>query len=131
MESTIGEKPAVLITDDDADFRETMRDALEPRGFQTVLAADGSEALSIVRREPVHVMLLDMHMPGLDGLETVRHVKELKLAIPCILISAKLDDVLAEQARRADVFSSLAKPVRFREVFDTVQAALRDVYGWH
>src|SRR5262245_61569704 len=103
--------PSLLITDDDRDFRETLREVFEPRGFRTILAADGEEALEIVGREAVHVILLDMHMPRLTGLETMRRVQELYTPLPCILISAALDDQLIQQAWEARAFSVLPKPI--------------------
>ena len=63
--------PSLLITDDDSDFRETLQVVFEPQGFRTLLAGDGEEALHIVRHEEVHLLLLDMHMPKLTGLETL------------------------------------------------------------
>ena len=66
------ETPSLLITDDDPGFRETLRVVFEPRGFRTLLAGDGEEALQIVHQEQVHVVLLDVHMPKLTGLETLR-----------------------------------------------------------
>ena len=80
--------PSILITDDDLDFRETLRIVFEPRGFRTLLASNGEEALAIVQSQPVHLLLLDMHMPKLTGLETIRRVKQFQLRLPCILISA-------------------------------------------
>jgi hypothetical protein len=62
------ETPSILITDDDHGFRETVRGMFEPRGFRTYLAADGEEALRIVGAEPVHLLLLDMHMPRLTAI---------------------------------------------------------------
>lgn len=123
--------PSLLITDDDRDFRETLRGVFEPRGFRTLLAADGQQALDIVRHEPIHVMLLDMHMPKLTGIETIRRVKQVYSDLPCILISAGLDELLAEEARQAEAFSVLAKPVSFAEVTSIVSHALRQVYDWH
>jgi CheY-like chemotaxis protein len=122
--------PSLLITDDDRDFRETLRSAFEPQGFRTLLAGDGQEALEIVHREPVHLLLLDMHMPRLSGLETIRRVKQFAEELPCILLSADLDDQLAEEARRARAFSAMAKPVRYAEIRRVVNRALRSAYGW-
>ncbi|HEX4591244.1 MAG TPA: response regulator, partial [Gemmataceae bacterium] len=59
---------SILITDDDRDSRETLRDIVAPEGYRTILAASGEEALEIFHDEPVHVVLLDMHMPRLTGL---------------------------------------------------------------
>lgn len=125
-----GRQPSILITDDDRDFRETLGGVLELRGFRTLLAGDGEEALSILRVEEVHVVLLDNNMPRLSGLETMRLVKQMKALLPCILMSARLDDVIREQARRAEAFSILSKPVSRGEVTSTIEQALRRTYGW-
>ncbi len=122
--------PSLLITDDDDDFRKTLRDVFEPRGFRTLLAADGEEAVEIVQTQRVHLLLLDMYMPKLTGLDTIRRVKSLHELLPCILLSADMDERLAEEARRAKAFSVLSKPVRFAEVTSIVSRAMRSVYGW-
>jgi CheY-like chemotaxis protein len=123
-------KPALLVTDDDRDFRETLCGLLAARGFHTLAAGDGEEALTIVQRETVHLLLLDMYMPRLTGLETIRRVKRVRERLPCILISADMDERLAEAARLARAFSVLAKPVRSVELTRTVDLALRSVYEW-
>lgn len=130
LDSPFLKTPSILITDDDRDFRETLRGVFEPRGFRTLLAADGEEALHIIQNEPVHLMLLDMHMPRLTGLETIRRVKVLQTVLPCILLSARLDDILADQARAADAFSVLSKPVRFSDLTGMVSRAMRQIYDW-
>lgn len=67
--------PRLLITDDDRDFRETAAGLLSDRGFETLQAADGEEALQIVYRQQVHLLLLDMQMPRLSGLETIERLR--------------------------------------------------------
>jgi CheY-like chemotaxis protein len=119
----------LLITDDDRDFRETLRGVFEPRGFETILAGDGEEALDIVRQRDIHLLLLDMHMPRLTGLETIRRVKQLRAVVPCILMSAGMDALLAEQARQVDAFDVLEKPFRFEVITRVVQSALERTYG--
>lgn len=123
------ELPSLLITDDDHDFRETLRVVFEPR-FRTILAGDGQEALDIVRSQEVHLLLLDMHMPKLTGLETLRQVKKFHSRLPCILLSAGLDDTLIQQAQLAEAFSVLAKPISRRQLTSTVEAAMRRIYNW-
>jgi len=122
--------PSLLITDDDLDFRETLREALESRGYSTLLASDGEEALKIVRHEIVHVVLLDMHMPKLTGLETLQLLKQFRAMLPCILLSAQLDELIVEQARRAHAFSVLAKPITLGQLTGTVRQALQRTYAW-
>jgi two-component system chemotaxis response regulator CheY len=119
-----------LITDDDRDFRETLQSVFEPRGFRTLLASDGEQAVKIVEREQVHLALLDMHMPRLTGLEAIRLVKQFRAALPCILLSAGLDDTLAEQAREAAAFSVHRKPISFLELTNIVSLAMRETYNW-
>jgi CheY-like chemotaxis protein len=123
--------PSILITDDDRSYRETLAEVLEPHGYRTLLAEDGDEALRMVQSEQVHLLLLDMHMPRLTGLETIRLVRQIKVLLPCILMSARADADLVDQARRARVFSVLAKPVSRGTITQTVGSALRWSYGWH
>lgn len=121
--------PSLLITDDDHDFRETLRVVFEPR-FRTLTARDGEEALDIVRSQEVHLLLLDMHMPKLTGLETLRQVKRFKSLLPCILLSAALDENLIRQAQLAEAFSVLSKPISRLQLTSTVDAAMRRIYNW-
>jgi DNA-binding NtrC family response regulator len=114
--------PSLLITDDDRSFRETLGEAFADRGFRTLYAADGEEALEIVRAEPVHVALFDMHMPRLRTLEIE--------PFPCILMTAALTDLIAHQAREEQAFAALSKPFGFRVMFDLVLDAMRRQYGW-
>ncbi len=124
------EAPSLLITDDDSAFRETLQDVFEPQGYRISLAGDGEEALAIVRATEVHLVLLDMHMPKLTGLETIRILKKFKALLPCILMSAKLDERLIEQAELAKAFSVLAKPVTRTLITRTVRLALKRTYDW-
>jgi CheY-like chemotaxis protein len=94
------------------------------------LAQDGLEALDIVRRQEVHLVLLDMHMPKLTGLETLRQVKRFKSRLPCILLSAALDENLIRQAQLAEAFSVLSKPISRMQLTSTVDAAMRRIYNW-
>jgi DNA-binding NtrC family response regulator len=125
------ETPALLITDDDDAFRETLRFVFEPKGFRTLMAGDGEEALRIVHNETVHVVLLDVHMPRLPGLETLRMMKEFRAILPCILLSAHLDDMIVEQARRAHAYSVLSKTVTVAQLTGAVRQALERTYAWH
>ncbi|RMG00359.1 MAG: response regulator [Planctomycetota bacterium] len=122
-------QPRLLITDDDANLRETLKTLLEERGYATVAAEDGEQAINIVRHETIHIVLLDMHMPRLTGLETLQEVKRLKALLPCILMSAELDDQIIERAKQI-AFDILAKPFSFRQVETTLQRALQACYHW-
>jgi DNA-binding response OmpR family regulator len=126
----LADLPTLLITDDDASFRETLQALFEPRGFRTLQAGDGGEALKIVRRESIHLVLLDLHMPRVGGLETLREVKAMKSVLPCIVMSAGLDAETIAEVREAQAYSVLPKPVTRDEVTSSVAAAMWDAYGW-
>jgi CheY-like chemotaxis protein len=123
--------PSLLITDDDPDFRETLQGVFEPKGFRTFLAGDGEEALRIVHTQEIHLVLMDVHMPKLTGLETLRLVKQFRAMLPCILLSAQWDEMLLEQARLAHAFTVLAKPVTLPQLTGAVRQALERTYAWH
>jgi CheY-like chemotaxis protein len=122
--------PSILITDDDTAFRETLQSMLEPFGYQFSFASDGEEALRIIDREKIHLLLLDMHMPRLSGLETIRRIRQKPLRLPCILLSAGLNEQIKQQAQCLEAFSVLPKPVTRQIITDTVQLALQRNYGW-
>lgn len=124
--------PRLLIADDDCDFRATLVDVLRGRGFETLEAGDGEEALDLLDRHRVHLLLLDMQMPRLSGLETIHRLREreLETAVPWILISGALDESIVAQARAAAAFSVLPKPLRLPQLTGAVQDALRQVYNW-
>ena len=119
--------PSLLITDDDRDFRETLREVLRRRGYRTLLAADGQEALRIVQTDEVHLVLIDHHMPRLTGTEAIARIKQFRSRLPCILISSQLDD---ELRRQAQAFQVLSKPVSLAQVTQTVADALKLTYDW-
>jgi len=124
--------PRLLITDDDRDFRATVADVLRSRGLETLEAADGEEAIDLLSHETVHLLLLDMQMPRLSGLETIRRLREQerKVAVPWILISGALDDALVAAARAEAVLSILPKPLRLPQLTSAVNDALRLTYNW-
>jgi CheY-like chemotaxis protein len=129
MISTARKPYAILITDDDRGCREALRDIFEPEGFRTLLASSGEEALDIVHEKPVHLALLDMHMPRLTGLETLELVRQFNAVLPCILITADPSEGLMREAFRARVFSVVPKPVSKNVVLYTVVRALVRAYG--
>lgn len=120
---------SVLITDDDSSSREALRDIVEPAGYRTFLASSGEEALDIVREQPVHLALFDMHMPRLTGLETMQLAHEINAVLPCILVTADATEDLMRQAFRVRAYSVIPKPVSPNVLLYTMLRALMKVYG--
>jgi CheY-like chemotaxis protein len=130
MIATIRRKPySILIADDDRGSRESLRDIVEPEGYRTVLATSGEEALDILREESIHLVMLDMQMPRMTGLETLQLARQLNAMLPCVLVTADATERLMQQALRAHAFSVIAKPVSKNVVLYTVVRALVRAYG--
>jgi len=117
----------LLVADDDAEFRRTLRLVLEPH-VDLCEAECGEEAVEIVRTRSVDLVLLDMHMQRLSGLDTLRLVKALRATLPCIIITASFTDELRLLAEQADAFSVLKKPITRRLLLTTVSRALAAAY---
>jgi CheY-like chemotaxis protein len=120
---------SILITDDDRDCRETLREIVEPQGYRTLLASCGEEALDIAHGERIHLALLDMHMPTLTGLETLRLLRQMHALFPCILVTGDANESLIRQAHQASAFSVIPKPVSKNVVLYIVVRALVRAYG--
>ena len=126
----MNDAPSLLITDDDRALRESLGEVFAARGYRTLLAEDGAEAVHIVRTDLVHLVLIDQHMPRLSGLEAIGELARLEFPPPCILMSGQLDDSIRRAARLDPVFSVLSKPLRLAEITRVVASLMRIRYDW-
>ena len=115
---------SLLITDDDLGFRETLRGIFEHEGFLTLLAGSGEEAIDIVRDHPVHLALLDQHLPRLTGLETLRIIRQMNSLMPVILLTGDYTQQLMREALAIHAYTVIPKPVSQNVVVYTVRRAL-------
>ena len=91
----------ILIVDDELKIRQVLQGFLELHGFKTLAAGSGEEALEICQRSNPTIVLLDINLPGLNGLQTLEALKELKPSLPVIMITAlEEEDVLQEALTR-------------------------------
>ncbi|MDH4188452.1 MAG: response regulator [Nitrospira sp.] len=109
-------KPCILIIDDDPDIRESMCDAITSWHCVTVEAASGSEALEILGRWQVDVVLCDVLMPGMDGTETLREIRQRMPALPVIMMSAMMTPDLRRHLYDIGAQSCRAKPTDRKEL---------------
>ncbi len=124
-------EPRLLIADDDRDFRESLGEVFRRRGYVTEFAADGWEAVEIVRTQSrLHLVLLDVHMPRLSGLEALGKIRcHVDTPLPAILMSAKLDRDIVQQAEAFEPICVLAKPFSLHDITTQVACLLREFYG--
>jgi DNA-binding response OmpR family regulator len=117
-------KPVVLVVDDDHKILRLLRIELTAQGFQVIMAEGGADALELVERQRPDLVVLDIIMPGMDGHEVLRRIRE-KSGVPVILLTAKGtdSDKIAGLELGADDY--LAKPFNPEELSARVRAVLR------
>src|SRR5438105_1223014 len=115
--------PRILIVDDDPGQRSLLDSFLRSQGFETVLVNAGERALEILRAQTVNLMISDVRMPGLSGLETLRRARQEHAVLPVLLVTAYADIREAVGAMRDGAVNYLAKPIDLDELLVTVQQA--------
>ena len=115
---------SILVTDDDRGSRDTLAQMLKDRGFSTITATSGEEAIEIVRVETIHLVFFDMHMPRMTGLEALQQVRLFNEILPAILVTADATREVIRQALQAHVYSVLPKPVNKSVLLHTLSRAL-------
>jgi two-component system response regulator MprA len=118
-------QPRLLVVDDDRDVRDSLRRALGYAGYAVATAANGAEALSAIALAPVDLIILDVLMPMLDGLDTCRALRGRGDGTPVLVLTARdaIDDRVAGLEAGADDY--LVKPFALRELLARVNALLR------
>jgi DNA-binding response OmpR family regulator len=122
----------ILITDDDAGCRETVCDVLAENGYRTHAASCGEEAIEVAREHPVQLLIVDMNMPDLSGLETVSIIRrEIRFMahVPSILMSSDSSLELKLRAIKTHIESFMPKPVKIRVLRHVVEQIIRKTYG--
>lgn len=117
-------EPTILVVDDERDIRENLRDILSDMGYAVDVAADGPEALAMVQAKHYDVALLDLRMPGMDGLELYRRIKEVRACTVAIIVTAYATAETARDALQAGAWKIIAKPVDIQSVLGLIGEAL-------
>jgi two-component system, OmpR family, KDP operon response regulator KdpE len=123
--STANSHGVILIVDDDASVRRALRTTLQTLGFSTSEASGGEEALVLARTSPYDVVLLDVNMPGMDGLETCRQLRRLLPRIAILMLTVRDSEEDKVQALEAGADDYVTKPFHIRELTARVRAAVR------
>jgi two-component system, NtrC family, response regulator HydG len=119
-------KGRVLVVDDLADNRHLMEIILSRAGYEVCLAASGADALGLVVSHPPDLCLVDLQMPGMDGLALLRELRHVAPHVPAIVVTAFGSIDVAVRAMRAGAVDFLSKPVRSGQVLRAVQKHWRD-----
>jgi DNA-binding NtrC family response regulator len=120
-------KAHILVTDDERAIRSTLKEILEFEDYSVSTAESGQEALGFIEKESVDLMLLDIKMQGIDGLETLRRIKDGGHDFPVIMISGHGTIELAVEATKIGAYDFLEKPPDLNRLLLTVRNALSQV----
>ena len=116
----------ILVVDDDQSLREFLAITLSREGFEVETAASGPAALEKVAEVPIDLALVDLKMPGMDGLETLRRLKEANETISVVIVTAFSTTTTAIQALKEGAYDYLIKPFKVDELKLVVQKALEE-----
>src|SRR5919206_1168639 len=116
---------SILIVDDERGIRETLRAVLEDEGFEVETAASGEECLKTLERRAFGCVLLDVWLPGIDGLETLRHLRAAGSDAAVVMISGHGNIETAVRATKLGAYDFIEKPLSIEKTVLTIRNALR------
>ena len=122
-------KRKVLIVEDEAVVRESVRDWLTEDGYDVECVATGEEALERIKKEAFGVIVLDLRLPGIDGLQVYEHVKEVTPETKGVIITAYPSKETLEKAKRLGLLDYLPKPFKVEDLEKIISGALGELKG--
>jgi DNA-binding NtrC family response regulator len=117
----------ILVADDERNIRSSLATALKLEGFDAVMAEDGRQALDVLAGGAIDLAILDLQMPGMDGLETLAAMRELGHEIPVMILTAHGSVEKAMEAVRAGAYDFIEKPPHSEKILLSIRNALRQV----
>jgi two-component system, NtrC family, nitrogen regulation response regulator NtrX len=115
----------ILIVDDEKNIRDSLKMILEYEGYESLYAENGKRALELIDEEPLGLVLLDIKMPGMDGLEVLDQIRKRDEDLPVIMISGHGTIETAVEATRKGAYDFLQKPLDREKILVTIRNALR------
>jgi DNA-binding response OmpR family regulator len=116
----------VLVVDDDPEILKLAKTFLEREGMEVHCATNGVDAIRLVREKKVTLMITDLHMPGMQGIELAGRIREMDPDMPIIMITGDVSSEIHCRAMGAGILQVFAKPVRFYEILESAWGAIRE-----
>lgn len=116
--------PSILVVDDDVDTCRNLSDILTDLGYHIDTAHEGTQALELVKKNRYDVALLDLKMPGMDGLTLYREIKKLSAGTVAMIVTAFAGSTTMEEARASGAWQVLPKPIDFPRLLGFIQQAV-------
>ena len=120
----MSERTRVLVVDDNEEFCRNVDDILQLKDYEVVIANDGFKALELIEQNNFAVVLMDVKMPVMDGVETYKKVKEMAPGVPVIMVTAFSVEELIRDALREGAYGFLRKPLDFDKLFSLMEKAI-------
>jgi two-component system nitrogen regulation response regulator NtrX len=117
-------EPAVLIIDDEDGIRESLSGIFEDEGYSVFTAGSGEEALKVLKEQSPDLIMLDVWLPGMDGIQTLKEIRNIKPDLPVIMISGHGNIELAVKATKTGAYDFLEKPLSLERVILAAKRAL-------
>lgn len=114
----------ILAVDDNVEFCQNVADIMELKGYEVTTAYDGLQAIELVKKNKYNLIIMDIKMPGMNGVEVFKEIKKISPSSIIILMTAYAVEELRREALREGVFASLRKPLNFDELFDIIKDAI-------
>ena len=116
-------KPRILLVDDEERFRTNLQKMLDAQGLTVRAASSGAEALEELKRSPCDVIVLDIRMPDMDGLATLREIKQVNPEVEVIILSGHASMDAAMEINRLGGYDYLMKPCPLEDLLLKIEAA--------
>jgi DNA-binding NtrC family response regulator len=115
----------LLLVDDEEDFRSTLANRLKKRKHSVLDVGDGPSALAVVRENPIDVAVIDVKMPGMDGLETLRQIKQINPTVEVIMLTGHASVESGIEGMKAGAFDYLMKPCDINDLLVKIEDAFQ------
>ncbi len=120
-------KPRILLVDDEPDYVDTISNWLRSKGYDVLASHNGTEALALIKTQPIDIVFLDLRMPNSDGIQTLKRIREINKELPVILVTAYAEDPSIAEATDLGISGIFPKEGGLDRLTQTLEVAIRTV----
>ncbi|MCM8826964.1 MAG: response regulator [Candidatus Omnitrophica bacterium] len=117
-------KPKILLCEDELNFRQLIKNFLTKNGYDVHLAVDGLEAIEKVKTLQTDIIILDIRMPKIDGIEVAKQIRKFDKKTKIIFLTAFQSPQLSQEAKKYNISAYITKPTSLEQILDTIKDSL-------